>query len=47
MGLKLNLKFKLDTGADVSAIPEHMLNSLKVDALLPANTTLMGAGNQR
>ena len=40
------IEFKLDTGADVSAIPEHMLNCLKVDALLPASTTLTGAGNQ-
>ena len=40
------IEFKLDTGADVSAIPDHMLNSLKVDALLPASTTLTGAGNQ-
>ena len=43
---RTEIEFKLDTGADVSVIPEHMLNSLKVDALLPASTTLTGAGNQ-
>ena len=40
------IEFKLDTGAAVSATPEHMLNSLQVDNLFPASTTLTGAGNQ-
>ena len=36
------VEFKLDTGADVSMIPEEMLKTLKVDNLLPANSSLTG-----
>ena len=40
------VEFKLDTGADVSVIPKEMFKILKVNNLLPADSSLTGAGSQ-
>ena len=40
------VEFKLDTGADVSVIPEETYKTLKINDLHPAESSLTGAGSQ-
>ena len=41
-----NIKFKLDTGADVSVISDKQFWTLQPTTLYPAKATLTGAGSQ-
>lgn len=40
------VEFKLDTGADISVIPEETFKTLKIDDLHPTEASLTGAGCQ-
>jgi len=41
-----NIKFKLDTGADISVISDKQFWTLQPTTVYPAKATLTGAGNQ-